>query len=116
MLAGIGISALVGPSVHEVIIDLGHVTFFDASAVAALVTIQHGANDRHTALWLANVPDRVSRLLALTGVLPFFNVENEGSRQEPPQPSSDLDDVSRRHRWTYPRHQPSLTHRTPGRR
>jgi anti-sigma B factor antagonist len=49
-------------------IDLGDVTFLDSTGIGALVQLQNSATACDKQLQLARIPDRVRKLLALTGL------------------------------------------------
>jgi anti-sigma B factor antagonist len=55
-------------------IDLGAVTFIDSSGLGALVRIRNVAHERGKDVVLANVPDSVVRLFAVTGLAQVFGI------------------------------------------
>ncbi|MCP3822227.1 STAS domain-containing protein [Streptomyces sp. A3M-1-3] len=59
---------LIAAGHPHLILDLGGVTFCDSSGFNALIGILRCANDADGSLALAAVPDRLSRMLDLTGV------------------------------------------------
>ncbi|MYV41891.1 anti-sigma factor antagonist [Streptomyces sp. SID1328] len=52
----------------RLILDLSHVGFCDSTGLSALISLWHAAQKAGGALGLANVPDRLMRMLTLTGV------------------------------------------------
>jgi anti-sigma B factor antagonist len=56
-------------------IDLRALTFLDSSGLGALVAIRNAATDKNIALRLRSVPRQASRILALTAMEDFFEIE-----------------------------------------
>jgi anti-sigma B factor antagonist len=56
-------------------IDLGEVTFLDSTGIGALVGISNAAKDNAIPLVLRAVPDRITKLLAITGLDDVFTIE-----------------------------------------
>lgn len=61
-------------SSDELVIDLGAVTFLDSTALGALIELNNAATDKGATFTLRNVPDRVHRILDLTGLSEAFNI------------------------------------------
>ena len=61
--------------VHSLVVDLGAVTFVDSSGLGLLVNLRQLAEDRGATFSLRNVPQRVTRLLELTGLLGYLAAE-----------------------------------------
>lgn len=66
--------ALIAQGHPDLIADLNDVTFCDSSGLGALVGIWRCAKEANGSLALAAIPDRLSRLLALTGMDAFLPV------------------------------------------
>jgi anti-anti-sigma factor len=64
------VNAVVGGTT---VLDLGGVTFFDSAALGALVQIHARGVAAETAVLLQSVPDRISKLIAMTGLTDFFS-------------------------------------------
>ncbi|MFJ6525069.1 STAS domain-containing protein [Streptomyces longwoodensis] len=60
--------ALIDQGDHHLILDLSGVGFCDSAGLGALIGIWHGAQEAGGSLALAAVPDRLMRMLTLTGV------------------------------------------------
>ncbi|TKS99096.1 STAS domain-containing protein [Streptomyces lasalocidi] len=60
--------ALIDQGDHHLILDLSGVSFCDSAGLGALIGIWHGAQEAGGSLALAAVPDRLMRMLTLTGV------------------------------------------------
>lgn len=73
-LSAAGLRALTLPDAREVVIDLGSVTFLDASGLGSLVSIRNASGVNGKSLLLANIPTRITRLLQLTDLLRHFTV------------------------------------------
>ncbi|MFF8643986.1 STAS domain-containing protein [Streptomyces sp. NPDC015345] len=52
----------------HVVLDLAQVGFCDSSGLSALIGIWHAAREAGGSLGLADVPDRLMRMLAITGI------------------------------------------------
>ncbi|MER6472423.1 STAS domain-containing protein [Streptomyces collinus] len=59
---------LIDQGHHHLILDLSGVGFCDSAGLSALIGIWHGAQEAGGSLALAAVPDRLMRMLTLTGV------------------------------------------------
>ncbi|MEU9575319.1 STAS domain-containing protein [Streptomyces massasporeus] len=59
---------LINQGHHHLILDLSGVGFCDSAGLSALIGIWHGAQEAGGSLALAAVPDRLMRMLTLTGV------------------------------------------------
>ncbi|MFE6410735.1 STAS domain-containing protein [Streptomyces sp. NPDC057837] len=59
---------LINQGHHHLILDLSGVGFCDSAGLGALIGIWHGAQAAGGSLALAAVPDRLMRMLTLTGV------------------------------------------------
>ncbi|MFG3226897.1 STAS domain-containing protein [Kitasatospora sp. NPDC048194] len=59
---------LIGQGHRHLILDLSGVGFCDSAGLSALIGIWHGAQEAGGSLILAAVPDRLMRMLAITGV------------------------------------------------
>ncbi|MGC0208355.1 STAS domain-containing protein [Streptomyces levis] len=59
---------LIDQGHHHLILDLSGVGFCDSAGLSALIGIWHGAREAGGTLSLAAVPDRLMRMLTLTGV------------------------------------------------
>ncbi|HJQ41930.1 MAG TPA: STAS domain-containing protein [Jatrophihabitantaceae bacterium] len=75
-LKSAGIDAVRTSDRPRVVIDLGDVTFLDSSGLGALVTIRTEAIDAGKDVRLRNVPPRVARVLAITGLTDAFPVDD----------------------------------------
>ncbi|CQR59514.1 STAS domain-containing protein [Streptomyces leeuwenhoekii] len=53
---------------HHLIMDLSQVTFCDSAGLSALIGLWHAAQDVGGSFVLAAVPDRLQRMLKLTGL------------------------------------------------
>ncbi|WPO69739.1 STAS domain-containing protein [Streptomyces sp. KN37] len=63
-----GASKWIRQGHHHLILDLQHVGFCDSSGLSALIRIWHSAKEADGTLTLAAVPDRLMRMLNLTGL------------------------------------------------
>jgi anti-sigma B factor antagonist len=62
----------------QTIIDLGHVTFMDSTAIAALIRLRNRAYALDKELVLCHVPERVHKLLVLIALDEVFVEEQDG--------------------------------------
>lgn len=85
-LTEIATGALGEPSVREVVIDLGFVTFLDASGLGSLVTIRNASHKHEKNLVLSAVPPRIAWLLELTNLLGHFTISTASSEHAPQPP------------------------------
>jgi anti-sigma B factor antagonist len=60
---------------RPVVVDLGSVTFMDSSGLSALVAAHRVAEARGVPLQLRNVPRRVMKLVAITGLDSLLSIE-----------------------------------------
>jgi anti-sigma B factor antagonist len=58
-----------------VVIDLREVTFLDSTGIGALVAISNAAHDKDVPLVLRSVPERIAKLLKITGLEHAFATE-----------------------------------------
>ncbi|GAB2622598.1 hypothetical protein GCM10027168_63200 [Streptomyces capparidis] len=65
---------LVETGRHHLVLDLSEVDFFDSSGLSTLVGIWKVVQARGGSLKLAAVPDRLQRMLALTGLAAYMPV------------------------------------------
>ncbi|MGI5478707.1 STAS domain-containing protein [Streptomyces lavendofoliae] len=63
-----GASEWIRQGHHHLILDLRGVGFCDSSGLSALIGVWHSAKQAGGALELAAVPDRLTRMLTLTGL------------------------------------------------
>ncbi|MFD3872085.1 STAS domain-containing protein [Streptomyces sp. NPDC058623] len=71
---------------HQLILDLTGVTFCDSAGLSALIGLWHAAQGAGGSLALAAVPDRLMRILTLTGlhtVLPIHDTAAKALRAHP---------------------------------
>ncbi|MEW2275468.1 STAS domain-containing protein [Streptomyces griseofuscus] len=61
-------SMIIEQGCPHLILDLSHVGFCDSAGLSALIGLWHATQAAGGALGLANVPDRLMRMLTLTGV------------------------------------------------
>jgi anti-anti-sigma factor len=60
---------------ERLVIDLGEVTFLDSSGLGALVAIRNKASARDVGCSLRSVPEKVTKVLQITGLQDVFSVE-----------------------------------------
>ncbi len=82
-LVDLGLEALARPGTSVLAIDVGEVTFIDSTALGALVRLRNAALAGAKRVELVTVPDRVQRLLELTGLSDVFAAEADESRDQP---------------------------------
>jgi anti-sigma B factor antagonist len=58
----------------DLLIDFDAVTFFDSTAIAALIELRNAAMARQATLALTNVPARVQQILEITGLTDAFDI------------------------------------------
>lgn len=73
-VAGRDAIAAAEPS-GRVTIDMRALTFLDSSGLGALIAIRKAATDKHIELRLRSVPSQASRILAITAMEDFFDIE-----------------------------------------
>ncbi|MFJ4809545.1 STAS domain-containing protein [Streptomyces longwoodensis] len=61
-------SILIERGCPHLVLDLSQVGFFDSAGLSALIGLWHAAQAQGGALGLAEVPDRLMRMLTLTGL------------------------------------------------
>ncbi|MEU5182312.1 STAS domain-containing protein [Streptomyces longwoodensis] len=61
-------STLIEGGCPQLVLDLSRVGFFDSAGLSALIGLWHAAQAQGGALGLAEVPDRLMRMLTLTGL------------------------------------------------
>jgi anti-sigma B factor antagonist len=71
----LGVLSLGEDAIHALIIDLTAVTFIDSTALGALIHLRNVAEDRGRKLVLTSVPDRVLRVLEVTGLDTVFTID-----------------------------------------
>ncbi|MEW2515388.1 STAS domain-containing protein [Streptomyces sp. NPDC046870] len=59
---------LIDQGHRQLILDMSGVGYCDSAGLSALIGIWHGAQDAGGSLTLAAIPDRLMRMLTLTGV------------------------------------------------
>jgi anti-sigma B factor antagonist len=74
-LAAMGLLSLKSTDATTLVIDLSDVTFMDSAGLGALVTMGNAAGSLSKELSLRGVPERVGKLLAITGLDAVFSVE-----------------------------------------
>jgi anti-sigma B factor antagonist len=57
---------------EEIVVDLADVTFFDASALRMVLQLQRSARQKNRDFWLVRVPERVQRVIDVSGVGPLL--------------------------------------------
>lgn len=62
------VSEIIQQGCPHLVLDMSHVGFCDSAGLSALIGLWHAAQATDGALGLANVPDRLMRMLVLTGV------------------------------------------------
>jgi anti-sigma B factor antagonist len=78
-LSDLGRASLDSSQTETLVIELGGVTFMDSTGIAALVNLRNTAQELNKQLVLAAVPDRVHKLLRITGLDLVFVVEDRSS-------------------------------------
>ncbi len=80
-LAAMGLLSLNNTAATSLVIDLAKVTFMDSTGLGALVTIRNASDKLSKDLSLRSVPDRVQKLLTVTGLDKAFTVDADDGRQ-----------------------------------
>ena len=75
-LRSIGSDAVRASDRPIIVLDLGEVTFLDSSGLGALVTIRTAAIEAGKDIRMRNVPSRVARVLAITGLTDAFPIDD----------------------------------------
>jgi anti-sigma B factor antagonist len=76
----LGTISIMEPGVRTLTIDVGAVTFIDSTVIGALVSLNNLAQDNGKGLILANVPNRMIRLLQLTGLDGALNIRSSNAQ------------------------------------
>lgn len=83
---GAAARAAAGAGHPHLILDLGAVSFCDSSGLSALITLYRWVQDAEGSLMLAGVPDRLIRLLDMSGVsrlITIFPTADEAIARHP---------------------------------
>lgn len=59
----------------RVTVDLGEVSFLDSTGIGALVTMSNAAQDKDVRLVLRAIPERIAKLVSITGLDDVFTTE-----------------------------------------
>jgi anti-sigma B factor antagonist len=70
-----GDAAIAHAAGNPVHIDLSGVTFLDSTGIGALVAISNAAHDKDVPLRLRSVPEKITKLLSITGLDDVFVTE-----------------------------------------
>lgn len=68
----LGCTAVQQCTDSAIVIDLAECTFLDSSGVGALVTVRNAARDAGLKIFVQEAPERVRRVLEVTGLLDYF--------------------------------------------
>jgi anti-anti-sigma factor len=68
----LGRTAVQQCSDAKIIVDLSGCTFLDSSGLGALVSVRNAACADGITMYLRGVPERVKRVLEMTGLLDYF--------------------------------------------
>jgi anti-sigma B factor antagonist len=79
LVVELGTKCLRRDDVDALSLDLGDVTFMDSTGLSAMITLLNLARETGKTLTLERVPDRIRRLLELTGLNRIFPLEPDGS-------------------------------------
>jgi anti-sigma B factor antagonist len=71
----LGCIALDDAGIEAVVIELAAVTFMDSTAIGALIMLRNAALERGKKLALTHVPDRVQKVLTISGLTDVFGIE-----------------------------------------
>jgi anti-sigma B factor antagonist len=77
------VDAAAGAGRARVVVDLGAVTFMDSTGLTALVAGRARAMSVGVTVALLSVPDRVRKILSITGLLAVFPIENHPASPPP---------------------------------
>jgi anti-sigma B factor antagonist len=69
-----GLTALNADGCQQLCLDVAGVTFLDSTGLGALIRLRNSAHDAGRDLVICDPPDRVSRLLGLTGLDATFHI------------------------------------------
>jgi anti-sigma B factor antagonist len=84
-LAAMGLLSLNNTDATTLVIDLAKVTFMDSTGLGALVTIRNASDKLSKDLSLRGVPERVRKLLTVTGLDKAFIIDaGDGGRPTEP--------------------------------
>lgn len=72
-----GMQAMSQPGCNRLTIDLSEVTFLDSMGIGVLVELRNTTIDKGMSLIVAYPSEAVRRLLELTGLEPFFTIEQD---------------------------------------
>lgn len=78
--------ALVGEGVRHLVLDLARVDFVDSTGLSTFITLLHATQRRDGSLHLAAVPDRLMRMVTMTGIsqlLPVHATVEEAVAADP---------------------------------
>ncbi|MDT4893318.1 MAG: hypothetical protein QOE97_2353 [Pseudonocardiales bacterium] len=67
-----GLDAIAAGSAEQIVIDLAGVTFIDSTGLGALVVIRKAALAAGRRIGVSNLPPRIAKLLAITGLAEAF--------------------------------------------
>lgn len=70
-----GDAAIAAAGGRPVRIDMSAVTFLDSTGIGALVAISNAAHDKDVPLRLRSVPEKITKLLSITGLDDVFVTE-----------------------------------------
>jgi anti-anti-sigma factor len=70
--------AFAAPGVAGLVLDMSEVSFFDSSAIGAVVQIAGNASDAGLSFALRDPSDRVVRVLTIAGLMDAWPVETAG--------------------------------------
>jgi anti-anti-sigma factor len=73
-IVAFGTASLSQFDIHTLCVDLAKVTFIDSTAIGVLVLLRNTATDIGKHLVLSNVPTRVRKVMAITGLDAVFGV------------------------------------------
>jgi len=59
----------LAPEAHEIVLDMGGLTFMDSTGLYVLLRLRGVCRDHHSRLVLCSVSPRIRRLLEITGLL-----------------------------------------------
>jgi anti-sigma B factor antagonist len=80
-LAAMGLLSLNSTDATRLVIDLSKVTFMDSTGLGALVTIRNASDKLAKDLRLRSVPERVQKLLTVTGLDKAFTIDAGDERR-----------------------------------
>lgn len=69
------IMSLAPDSMHEVIVDLGNMTFIDSTGLSGLVSAHRRLAERQVRLVVINASSRTLELMRITGIEGVLNIE-----------------------------------------